>query len=87
MPVRAAGWQAPVPENGGRAALWENYQITEPEKVPDWQQVADELLPEIEQIVVHKAHLLTQPFGKTITGLLLKYKHQAWMLKKQHQNY
>jgi hypothetical protein len=31
--------------------------------------------------------LLTQPPGETMTELLLKYQHQDWMLKEQHQNY
>jgi hypothetical protein len=34
------------------------------------------------QIAVHKAHLLTNPPGETMTELLLKYKHQDWMLKE-----
>jgi hypothetical protein len=49
--------------------------------------VADELLPEIRQIAVHKVHLLMQLLGETMTGLLLKYHHQCWMLKEQHPNY
>jgi hypothetical protein len=44
--------------------------------------VDDELLPEIGQIVLHKAHLLDSTTGKTTTELLLKYQHQDWMLKK-----
>jgi hypothetical protein len=43
--------------------------------------VADEQLPEIGQIAVHKAHLLIQPPGETTTELLLKYQHQDWMLR------
>jgi hypothetical protein len=44
--------------------------------------VGDEPLPEIGQIVVHKAHLLTKPPGETTTKLLLKYQHEDWMLKE-----
>jgi hypothetical protein len=44
--------------------------------------VGDEQLPEIEQIAVHEAHLLTQTPGETTTELLLKYQHQHWMLKE-----
>jgi hypothetical protein len=42
----------------------------------------DELLLEIGQILFHKSRLLTQPPGKTITELLLKYQHQDRMLKE-----
>jgi hypothetical protein len=44
--------------------------------------VADEPLLEIGHIVVHKAQLLTQQPGETMTELLLKYQHQDWMLKE-----
>jgi hypothetical protein len=44
--------------------------------------VADEPLPEIGQIAIHKAHLLTEPPDETMTELLLKYQHQDWMLKE-----
>jgi hypothetical protein len=44
--------------------------------------VGDEPLPEIGQIAVHKAHLLIQPPGKTMTEILLKYQYQDWMLKE-----
>jgi hypothetical protein len=44
--------------------------------------VDDELVPEKGQIVIHKAHFLTQPPGKTTTELLLKHQHQDWMLKE-----
>jgi hypothetical protein len=44
--------------------------------------VGDELLPEIGQIVLHKACFLTHPPGETTTELLLKYQQQDWMLKE-----
>jgi hypothetical protein len=39
-------------------------------------------LPEIGQIVTHKACFLNQPPGETMKELLLKYQHQDWMLKE-----
>jgi hypothetical protein len=39
--------------------------------------VADEQIPEIGQIAIHKALFMTQP-----PELLLKYQHQDWMLKE-----
>jgi hypothetical protein len=84
VPAGTASWQVPASENGGGAACCVNFQITGNARVPSWQQVADEPLPELGQLVVQKAHLLIQPLGETMTGLLLKYQHQDWMLKDQH---